>query len=458
MRDEKSILVTGGFTGDKRILHGKEAYFQRLINYMSKHHGFRFDIKDISCLVDRSSFFKRTTIYRPVIKLLLPPGCTHSYLKEHTGQYFGSPNFKCVFSKKDRNVCLSIARRQYLYISRKKFPIPLSQLRALKFFISAGIALKQITNELIRLSPALIICFNRETPINTLLRIIAKRLSIPILFVEGGILSGTIEFDSVGNDALSWPVRYLAKFNQLVISEEDKSRAIKFLSFLRKNKISRKTQRSGEVDKIIGEINIDRPLIFFAGSNERGTGIYFQESKLFKEYSPFFSGNEDALNFLIELAVKHDWSVIFKPHPNETDGGKFYNVKNPKLHIVKHANIFELIEISDVTITITSGVSGISLIHGKPSILLGKNGLYNKGATYDLDKKENLGALIVKALGEGFTADMQKMLIEYAARTIKYYSFSFGRDIEKYIGRGVEEAAQLLIDYLHEEKRENMRI
>ena len=113
---------------------------------------------------------------------------------------------------------------------------------------------------------------------------------------------------------------------------------------------------------------------------------------------------------------------------------------------------------SDVTITITSGISGISLIHRKPSILLGKNGLYSKGATYDLDKKENLGALIEKALREGFTSDKQKMLIEYAARTIKYYSFSFGRDIEKYIGRGVEEAAQFLVDYLHEEKREKMYI
>ena len=115
----------------------------------------------------------------------------------------------------------------------------------------------------------------------------------------------------------------------------------------------------------------------------------------------------------------------------------------------KSANIFELIEISDVTITITSGISGISLIHRKPSILLGKNGLYRKGATYDLDKKENLGALIEKAIREGFTSEKRKMLIEYAARTIKYYSFSFGRDIEKYIGRGVEEAAQFLVDYLH---------
>lgn len=253
-------------------------------------------------------------------------------------------------------------------------------------------------------------------------------------------------------------MRHLNKFSQLEISEEDKNRAIKFLSFLNNNKISRKIQRSGEVDKIINEINLDRPLIFFAGSNERGTGIYFKESKEFKEYSPFFSGNEDALNYLIELAVKHDWSVIFKPHPNETDGGKFYNVKNPKLHIVKHANIFELIEISDVTVTITSGISGISLIHRKPSILLGKNGLYRKGATYDLDKKEKLGALIVKALRDGFTSDMQKMFIEYAARTIKYYSFSFGKDIEEYIGRGVGEAAQLLVDYMHEEKHEKMYI
>jgi len=132
---------------------------------MSKHHEFRFDIKDTSCPVALSSFFKRTAIYEPAVKLLLPPGCTHSHLKGHTGQYFGFPNFKGLFSKMERNVCLSIARRQYSHISRKKFPIPLSQLRALKYFISAGVALKHITNELIRLSPSLIICFNRESAV-----------------------------------------------------------------------------------------------------------------------------------------------------------------------------------------------------------------------------------------------------------------------------------------------------
>lgn len=458
MKDEKSILVTGGFTGDKRILHGKEAYFQRLINYMSKHHGFRFDIKDISCLVDRSSFFKRTTIYRPVIKLLLPSGCTQSYLKGHTGHYFGFPNLQCVFSKNDQDICLNIAKRQSLYSSRKKYPKFLSKFRALMFFMSAGIALKRVTNELIRLNPSLIICFNRETPLNALLRIIANKLSIPILFVEGGILPGTIEFDSVGNEALSWPVRHLDKFNQLEINEEDRNRTIKFISFLRENKISRKTQSLGGVGKNIDEKNRGRPLLFFAGSNERGTGIYLKESKEFKEYSPFFSGNEDALMSLIELAEKHDWFVVFKPHPIETAYGKICNIKNPRLHIERDANIFDLIDISNVTMTITSGISGISLIHGKPSILLGKNGLFGKGATYDLDKRENIGPLIAKAIKDGFTKDMQERWLEYAARTIKYYNFSFGTDIEEYIGRGVEDAAQLLIDFLQEEKRPNMFI
>lgn len=458
MSNVKRILITGGFVKDQRILHGKEPYFERLIDYMSKHHGFLFDIKNVSRLVVRLSFSNIITMGKRRIKLPLPPGCTHSYLKGHTGHYFGFPNFQCVFSKNDQNICLNIAKRQSLHSSRKKFPKFLSKLRALVFFISAGIALKRVTNELIRLAPSLIICFNRETPINALLRIIAKKLSIPILFVEGGILPGTIEFDSVGNEALSWPVRHLDKFNQLEISEDDKIRAIRFFSFLKENKVSRKTQRSGGVDKIIDKKNMDRPVIFFVGSNERGTSIYLKESKMLKEYSPFFSGNENALNYLIELAGKHDWLVIFKPHPNETDSGKHYNIKNQRLHIVKHANIFDLIDISDVTITITSGISGISLIHGKPSILLGKNGLIGKGATYDLDKKENLGGLIEKAIREGFTKDMQQKWLEYAARTIKYYNFSFGTDIEKYIGRGVEDAAQLLIDYLHEEKRENMRI
>ena len=135
--------------------------------------------------------------------------------------------------------------------------------------------------------------------------------------------------------------------------------------------------------------NNDRPVIFFVGSNERGSGIYFDESKIIKEYSPFFSGNADALNYLLELAEKDDWLLIFKPHPNETDNGITYDIDNSRLKVVKYDNVFDLIDISDLTITITSGISGISLIHGKPSILLGRNGLTGKGAAYELDKKEN---------------------------------------------------------------------
>lgn len=442
---------------DKRILHGKEAYFERLMEYMSKHHGFFFDIKNVSRFAVRWSF-SYITIGTPRIKLPLPFGCTHSYLEGHTGSYLGFPNLRCIFLKKDRKICLNIARRQSSHNSRIKLPKFLSKLRGLVFFLSAGIALKRVTNELIRLKSSLIICFNRETPINALLEIVANRLSIPILFVEGGILPGTIEFDSVGNDALSWPVRHLDKFNQLEINEKDRNRAIKFVSFLKRNKLSRKAQQSVGTGKLTDRQNRDRPLIFFAGSNERGTGIYMKESKEFKEYSPFFSGNEDALMSLLELAEKHDWFVVFKPHPNETAYGKTCHIINPRLHIGTSANIFDLIDISNVTMTITSGIAGISLVHGKPSILLGKNGLFGKGATYDLDKKENLGTLVEKAIGDGFTKDMQKRWLEYAARTIKYYNFSFGTDIEEYIGRGVEDAAQLLIDFLQEEKRPNMFI
>ena len=66
--------------------------------------------------------------------------------------------------------------------------------------------------------------------------------------------------------------------------------------------------------------------------------------------------------------------------------------------------------------------------------------------------------LIEKAIREGFTADMQQIWLNYVARIIKYYMFSFGPDIERHIGRRVEDAAQLLMDYMQEDKCKNMII
>lgn len=242
MAYEKRILITGYFVGDNRILHGKEDYFERLIDYMSKHHGLFFDIKDVGIKfvglreVNIGNF--KFTIFKkkPLIKLSLPSRCTYSYITEHTGSYFGFPNIKSIIFGNDRNICLDVAKRQSSYGTQRKRPKFLAILRKVVFFLSAGIALKHVTSELIRLNPSLIICFNREAPINNLIRIVAKKLFIPILFMEGGILPGTIEIDSVGTEALSWPVRHLDKFNQLELSEEDKTRATEFLSFLREKK------------------------------------------------------------------------------------------------------------------------------------------------------------------------------------------------------------------------------
>lgn len=413
---------------------------------MVDHHEVFFDVKAFN---DRSG---------SETALSLPSACTYSFLSPDIGRYYGFPNFRTLFFRNDRNNCIELARRQFLHISRNKCSWVRSKARALKIYISIGIAMSHISNELKKIRPSLIVCFNRETPINTLIRMAAEKCCIPILFVEGGILPGTIEFDSVGNEALSWPIRCQTQFKQIPIDEKDKFKATRFLSFMRKNRVSRKTQQSAGMDSAFFRKDHGRPVVFFVGSNEQGSGIYFDRYKRTREYSPFFLGNQDALNHLLTLAEQQDWWIVFKPHPNETDDRILYRSNSPRLHVFEQASIFDLIDLSDVTITITSGVSGVSLIHGKPSILLGRNGLHGMGATYDLDNKENLGILIEKAINEGFTENMQKSWLEYVSRIIKFYSFSFGPDIESHIGRGVEDAAQLLLDYLEEGNRDNMNI
>ena len=112
------------------------------------------------------------------------------------------------------------------------------------------------------------------------------------------------------------------------------------------------------------------------------------------------------------------------------------------------ANVFDCIDACNISITITSGISGISLVHEKPNILLGKNGLWKKGAAYEVFSRNELEETILQALEKKTTADMKKKWIDYVARTTKHYSFSFSEDVESKIGRNIEAFSFELMKYM----------
>ena len=157
--------------------------------------------------------------------------------------------------------------------------------------------------------------------------------------------------------------------------------------------------------------------------------------------SPSFRSNDEVIVKLLRLAEENDYRILYKPHPNESSPSF---PTSDRLLIAPRANVFDCIRTAHVTLTILSSVSGLALIHGKPAIILGRMGLSGKGAAYELDEKDDLRYVIAQALDEGLSKLQERNWLDYATRSIRYYSFAYDEDVAKLIGRDVDEAALML--------------
>lgn len=376
------------------------------------------------------------------------------FLNPNLHYYWGSPTQ----NRLSKIELEDLIKRQSVYFHNRN---KISKKRSLLYFFARlciPMAVTKIEKFLNTHQPDLLIFFNRETPFHTLLRYLSDKRQIPQLFLEGGFVPGTIEFDSVGNDALSWPARNPKDFNELSISANDRETAETHLKNCRDKKLSRKIQTSSNIQKKITAYFGTKPVLFFAGTNERGTGIYATWNSESKIYSPFFSGNQEAVLNIAKIAKKRGWGILFKPHPNESDFRIKYLFPSDLPILVDHkANIFDCIQISKLVVTIGSGVAGVSLIQGKAAILLGKTALYRKGAAYELNNREELEDVLSEAMNQehGLTEKQQTAWNNYVSRTIRYYSFAANPQIETTIGRGPKEAADMIINFVLKRSGQN---
>jgi CDP-glycerol glycerophosphotransferase (TagB/SpsB family) len=182
-----------------------------------------------------------------------------------------------------------------------------------------------------------------------------------------------------------------------------------------------------------------RPVIFYAGQNDFESGLqpYNENSK--KYHSPVFSSSAAAALFLAELCDKNQWNFIYKPHPimKMFDNN---SVTLPASAIeVGLIDINDLIDISDLVITILSTVGYISLIRHKPTLMLGYTQLKDKGCTYQAFSLSLIEDEIKNALQHGFSLNQKQAFTKHIAQMLKYCSYDDYSDRPIRYGRKIEE-------------------
>ncbi len=300
-----------------------------------------------------------------------------------------------------------------------------------------------------REKPNLCIIYGQFTGFHIALRLICEQNNVPYVFTELGLLPGTTCFEQAGQMAESLVAQESGKFLELSVDDNDISIASRYLDFARSNSLSRRPQTEEEkVPQLLMDIKQKkRKVIFYAGQNDYHSGIQPSWLPKARTHSPFFINTLDALQYLLRLAEKNDWQILFKPHPRIEDRQlDFRPFFADRLTYATGANIFECLRESDVTVTILSGgVAYEALIHNRPLVMLGCNQISGKGCAYEITSRQETEEMILEALKGKGRDEKHENWMKHVAQICKYYLFSMDKEISDIIGRDVDEAARYLI-------------
>ena len=305
--------------------------------------------------------------------------------------------------------------------------------------------------ELVReYDPALCVFWHQFNSLHYSMPDFCTGLGIPMLYAEYGSLPATIAFDSEGQMAESWAARRSDDFLNLPVSDEELSRARRFLELARKQKRTRKPLTAPASIQAVSEAaaRSGRRLVFYAGQHDYKTGMAPRSLPNAELHSPFFESTADALRHLCAIAEERNWHILFKPHPLAGHLLKRADMPGTDwLDVVPGADIFECMHAAAVTLTIVSQVSYMALLHNRPCVLLGRNQLSGKGCLYEPSSRENVGDLIDEAIGAGLTQQRRDAWIKHSAQLLGHALYAFEEDVEPIIGRDVHEAASFLVEY-----------
>jgi FMN phosphatase YigB (HAD superfamily) len=295
------------------------------------------------------------------------------------------------------------------------------------------------------IQPKKIVLWNGYKGLNHLIKCVAEDMGIDVLYMESGVIPGTFALEKYRGMGESWPAIHYSDFVELNVSEYEIENAKAVLEYLRSNDVNRYEQsKSWNTDSLVAGLKTDRPTVFYAGQFDFDSGLFPYTERTEKFNSPTFTSSDDAARFLSGLCKKNNWNFVYKPHPQMVLNGHADDIKGA--HMVKKGNVNDLVDMSDVTVTILSQMGYVSSIRNKATVMLGYNQLRGKSCTYEAFRKEDIEPAIIDAIKNGQTDDMRSNLIKHIAQMLKYYLSDDMLPRKMRYGRTVHETSAILSD------------
>lgn len=273
------------------------------------------------------------------------------------------------------------------------------------------------------IKPKGVIMLATVSPEMRILELLCKEQNIPYVSTHIGLLPGTINFDVYGEVGKSIPAVCNEKFRKLKIDTKDLELAQTVCNNQRQNRLNRRLQPKNDcISYIRKRLLPERPILFFSAQTDGQSNMvpYTNETRDF--FSPIFKSSIDAGIYLAELCRKNNWNFIYKPHPLYIREGDAELLPDNAIWI-EMGDITEIIDISDVVITILSSTNYDAMMRDKPVVMLGYNWSRGQGCTYEVFEKKLIERTIQQAIVCGFTESMKKAFVENVARLLKYYLY-----------------------------------
>ncbi len=311
----------------------------------------------------------------------------------------------------------------------------------------------EYAREAIRIvGPAMIMIWNKYSPWHRMLEQAAGEAQIPVVYMENGVLPGTLIFETGGQMGESYPAVHAEEFSALEVEDRELQAANEIWDRLYENKLNRwissnvSVYKEEEADQVRSRLNSRWPTILYAAQNDFESGLYPYTENTKKYHSPIFESSEEAAVFLGKLAEKNHWNLIYKRHPMMR--GKPMAELPENIILSDEINIHDAVDISDLVITVLSQTSYVSLIRQKPALMLGFHQLNRKGCIYETDKRGEIEETIRNALTNGFTEEQRRNFRKHIAQLCKYYLYRDFTNADIDYGKPVSDLKDYLIQVM----------
>ena len=285
--------------------------------------------------------------------------------------------------------------------------------------LSAVILAYEFTIEVIKTyDPEVVLIWNEFYPLSKVTQYVCDMLNKKTMYLEYGLIPGTIQIDILGQVGESWISRRSKYFDSLKIDSNDITHAEKTMEYLKNSGINRRRQLpiGGLKEKLKG---INKKIILLAGHNNYCSGVFPYDVHAKRLHSPIFRDSPQLFKEISKVAQENDWFVVYKPHPYAKNVAYKQKASDHFL-VIDNENINECVDLCDVIVTVLSQVSYVGLIRNKPVVMLGLTPLLSKGCSYEAFKYDDITLKIREALENQTTPEMQRCWVEHVARLLKY--------------------------------------